>query len=72
MKIVVTVKPRSRHTLVEEVDTGHYKVSVTAAPEGGRANAAVLEALADHLGVAKSQLRIVMGKTAREKLIELL
>jgi len=71
MRILVTVKPRAREKRVEKIDNGHFKVSVTAVPEGGRANDAVVDALAGYFSVAKSNIRIVLGKTAREKLIEI-
>ena len=70
MRIVVTVKPRAKQEKLERQDEGHYTVWVTAAPEGGKANQAVIAVLADQFKVAKSRIRIVMGKTHREKLIE--
>lgn len=44
-------------------------VYVTAPPDKGKANAAMLNLLADHLGVAVSFLSIVRGHTARNKLV---
>lgn len=42
-----------------------------AAPaESGRANAALLELLAGTLGVKASQLRVVSGLSARDKIVE--
>ena len=43
------------------------KVAVTAAPEGGRANAAVCELLAQTLGVAASRVRCVSGYGSSRK-----
>lgn len=48
-----------------------YRCTVTAAPEDGRANAAVAAALAYALGVAKSRLVLVRGQTSRDKLFRL-
>lgn len=45
------------------------KVSVTAAPEGGRANAAVMKLLARAWGVPKSSLEVVAGATDRNKVL---
>ena len=42
---------------------------VTAPPQGGRANAAVVALLAKTLGVAKSRLQIVRGHGSRDKLV---
>jgi uncharacterized protein len=48
-----------------------WKVRVHAAPEHGRANAEVVELLADTLGVPRGEVRVVAGHTARDKVIEL-
>jgi uncharacterized protein YggU (UPF0235/DUF167 family) len=47
------------------------QVRVTAAPEDGKANAAVIALLAKALGVPRSALAIVRGATARDKIIRL-
>lgn len=49
--------------------TFHLKARVRAAPEDGRANAALIELLATELGVAKSALALVSGQKARLKTI---
>jgi uncharacterized protein YggU (UPF0235/DUF167 family) len=46
-------------------------VRVTATPEAGKANAAVLALLAKALGVPKSALSIVRGETGRDKRVRL-
>lgn len=46
------------------------RVSVTAAPEKGKANAALIKLLAKHWGVPKSAIEIVRGETSRVKVIE--
>ena len=48
-----------------------WKVRVTAAPEHGRANDAVLRLLADTLSVPREALTIVSGHSARDKIVEL-
>jgi uncharacterized protein len=48
-----------------------WKVRVAAPPEGGRANDAVLDLLAEHLAVPRRSLSIVSGHTAREKVVQL-
>jgi uncharacterized protein len=47
-----------------------WKVRVAAAPERGRANSALLELLAERLGVREGALRLVAGHTARDKIVE--
>ena len=48
-----------------------WKVRVTAAPERGRANDAVVRLLAERLGVPRASVVVVSGHTAREKVVEL-
>ena len=71
MIITVHVKPRSRKNSIEWIDDETAKISVTAAAEKGKANEAVIEVLAEDLGVAKSLIEIVKGKTMRMKQVEI-
>ena len=48
-----------------------WKVRVSAAPERGRANEAVVRLLAERLGVPRASLSVVSGHTARDKVVEL-
>lgn len=71
MIITVHVKPHSRQNKIEWIDDETAKISVTAAPEKGKANDAVIEVLSDDLKVAKSLIEIVRGKTTRIKQVEI-
>jgi len=44
---------------------------VTAAPERGRANDAVVSLLAEQLGVPRGSMTVVAGQTSRDKVIGL-
>lgn len=48
-----------------------WKVRVTAAPEGGRANDAVVRLLADTLSLPREAVTLVSGHGARDKIVEL-
>ena len=50
---------------------GTLVVKVTEPAEGGRANAALLEALAKHFSVPTRCVTILRGATSRQKLIEI-
>ena len=47
------------------------KVTVTAPPEKGRANDAVIRLLARKLGLRRTDLRIVAGETSPSKTLEI-
>jgi uncharacterized protein (TIGR00251 family) len=70
----VKVTPKARHAAFRvEAHDGqfHVNISVTAAPENGKANAAVIAALADAFGIAKSQVELLRGANGRHKLFQL-
>ncbi|MBI1329075.1 MAG: DUF167 domain-containing protein [Alphaproteobacteria bacterium] len=48
----------------------YLKARVSAPPEDGKANAALIQLLAKTLGVSKSSLVITSGETARLKIVE--
>jgi uncharacterized protein YggU (UPF0235/DUF167 family) len=47
-----------------------WKLRVAAPPERGKANDATLELLADTLGLATANLRLVSGHGSRDKIVE--
>lgn len=69
-EFALRVTPAARRVALV-LEDGIYRASVTAAPEDGKANAAVAELLARALGVAKSRLTLVRGATSRDKLFRL-
>ncbi|MGE5177186.1 MAG: DUF167 domain-containing protein [Hyphomicrobiales bacterium] len=72
MRVSIHVTPKSRAEGIETARAeGRIRVRVTAAPEGGRANEAVIRLLAERLGVPRTAIRVVGGATARRKWIEI-
>jgi len=68
--LAVRVTPRaSRNEIVEVLDDGTIKVRIAAPPVDDEANAALIEFLAEILGVPKSRLDIVAGESGRDKLV---
>lgn len=70
MRIKVKVFPNAKLNKIDEVD-GVFLVRVTAPPVAGKANKAVIELLAKHFKVSKSEIDIIKGLTSRIKLIDI-
>ena len=69
--IEVRVQPRARRNLVEVEEDGLVRVRVTAVPERGKANEAVVRLLADRLRVSKSSVSISKGQRGRNKTVSI-
>jgi hypothetical protein len=67
--LAVRAQPGARKNAVLGEQAGALKVAVTAPPEDGRANAAVVEVLAGWLGVRRSRVELVAGATNRNKAV---
>jgi uncharacterized protein (TIGR00251 family) len=65
----VRVQPRARRNAIAGLKGDALKVCVTAPPEDGRANEAVVELLAETLGVKRRQVEIIAGATSRDKVV---
>ncbi|MDZ4783641.1 MAG: DUF167 domain-containing protein [Planctomycetia bacterium] len=63
----VKASPGARENALRGVHDGQLKVSVTAAPEKGKANKAIIEVLARTLDLKRSQIEIIAGETSSEK-----
>lgn len=72
MRVRVIVKTRSRNTIVRPLKSDYFKVEVVEAPEKGRANAAVVKALARHLHLAPSRISIIKGASSQNKVLEII
>lgn len=72
--IPLRVTPRAgRDSVAEEIgpDGPRLAVRVTAAPEGGKANRAVVKLVARALGVPPSALGVARGGKGRDKFLRL-
>jgi hypothetical protein len=65
----VKVIAGSSKTSLAGVQNGMLKVKISAAPEKGKANQALVEFLADKLGIKKKFIRITSGLTSKVKQI---
>ena len=71
MKVIVKAKIKAREEKVEKIDERNYKVSVKAAPVEGKANKAIIKALAEYFNTAKSSITLISGETSKQKVFEI-
>ena len=61
------VLPRASRNAVDGVRAGRLRVRVTSPPVDGAANAALLDFLAEALGIARRRLGLLRGEKSRDK-----
>ena len=66
-----TAKTKAKTAEVEKVDDAHFIVKVKAPPVDGRANIAIIEALAVHFNTGQSRVRLVSGAVSKQKVFEI-
>jgi uncharacterized protein (TIGR00251 family) len=75
LRLRLKVKPQARRNSIDgpvpDVEGEALVVAVTAAPEDGKANAALIALLARTWGLPGSAFSVVQGATARRKLVKL-
>lgn len=67
--LTVKVQPRASRNKLGERTGAEWKIWVTAPPVDSAANQAVVEFLAEELGLSKSRVELVRGGTNRHKTI---
>ncbi|MDB5349781.1 MAG: hypothetical protein JWN86_1028 [Planctomycetota bacterium] len=63
----VRAQPGAKRDAVLGERNGALRIAVTAAPERGKANEAIVEVLARALKCRRSQITLLTGETSREK-----
>ncbi|MGZ4352150.1 MAG: DUF167 domain-containing protein [Gaiellaceae bacterium] len=70
-RLNLRVAPGARRSEIVGRHGEGWKVRVAAAPEGGRANAALCRLLAETLALPKQAVSVVSGHGSRDKLVQL-
>lgn len=67
--VILPVRARAgaRDSAIRGTHEGAVKVSVTQAPEKGKANRAIRDVLCKQLGLRKSQVELISGTASPEK-----
>jgi uncharacterized protein len=71
MQKKVKVKPNSQQQKIEEQTDGSLNVHLKSPPVDGKANEELIKLLAKKFNVPKSHIRIKIGATSRQKLVEI-
>ena len=72
MRINIKAKPSARENKVEKIDEINYIVSVKEPPIQGQANQAIIKLLAEYFNISSIRVKIVIGHTSRNKIIEII
>jgi uncharacterized protein (TIGR00251 family) len=71
VRITVRVQPRASRSEIVGLHGDALKVRLTAPPVNGAANVALVELLADTIGIPVRAITIVAGASSRTKVVEL-
>ncbi|MFZ5469243.1 MAG: DUF167 domain-containing protein [Myxococcota bacterium] len=67
VELSVLVQPRASRTKICGEHGGQLKIQLAAPPVDGAANAALVEFVAERVGVPKRQVQLVAGESSRRK-----
>jgi uncharacterized protein (TIGR00251 family) len=68
----VRVQPRASRDEIVGIQGNHLKIRITAPPVDGKANAHLIQFLAQEFGVPKSRITLIGGESGREKRLQIL
>lgn len=71
MRLYVKVTPNAMRVKIKKLSERTYEIRVDAPADKGKANARLLEIIAEHFDAPKSSLRIISGFASRNKIIEI-
>ncbi len=69
VSIAIKVMPRASRNEIAGVEGESLKVRLTAPPVEGRANDALVRFLAEKLDLPRTNIEIIRGDTARQKIV---
>ncbi len=70
MKIFVKAKPNAKEEKMEKINETNFIVAVKEPPVQGKANAAIIKALAGYFNTAPSAIRFVSGFSSKQKVFD--
>lgn len=70
MMLQVKVKPRAKASSLEQLADGTWVARIKSPPVDGKANAELIELVAEHFGCRKAAVSIKAGAGGRMKLVK--
>ena len=70
MKIFVKAKPNSKKEEVQLIDEQHFVIAVKESSVDGKANSAIIKALAKYLDIPPSTIEFVSGHRSKQKVLK--
>lgn len=67
--LTIKVVPRANQNQIVGIEGDALKIRLNAPPVEGKANSALIQFLAEMLGVARTQIEIIAGHSARRKIV---
>lgn len=74
-KIIIKcrIHPQAKANKLQEImQDGTYKISLTAVPENGKANEALIQFLSDKIGIPKKNIQILAWSSSRMKTVQII
>jgi len=71
LNIQVQIQPGSSKDQIISLHNGRLKIKISAPPVDGKANQNLIEFIAKALGVSKSKIEIVKGRTSKLKTLKI-
>jgi uncharacterized protein (TIGR00251 family) len=71
MRLDVYIQPRASKTELAGMHGGSIKIRIAAPPVDNAANLALIEFIAQQLGIAKRRVRLISGASSRKKSLEI-
>jgi len=71
IRLAVYIQPRASKTELAGTHDGTVKIRIASPPVDNAANLALIEYVAQRLGLAKGRVRLISGATSRRKMLEI-
>lgn len=71
MRIFVKARPKSKKEYVKREKEDSFTVAVKEVPEKGKANRAIIKALAEFFNISTSSVTLISGQFSKQKVFEI-